>query len=136
MDAFVKLENFSKIVPFADLFKQGILVTILLSACTVAIGFVLALILAVMRQSNCTPFLWLSRAFPGVFGFFEFEKDGSKRDAGFLYHMGRFNPLSFIATTYVEVLRSTPVIVQIMIVYLGVFSVIKLPTFTFWGFIR
>ena len=136
MDAFVKLENFSKIVPFADLFKQGLLVTILLSLCTVAIGFVLALILAVMRQSNCTPFLWLSRAFPNVFGFFEFEKDGSKRDAGFLYHMGRFNPLSFIATTYVEVLRSTPVIVQIMIIYLGVFSVIKLPAFTFLGFIK
>ena len=135
MDAFVKLENFSKIVPYVDLFKQGVLVTILLSACTVAIGFVLALILAVMRQSNCTPFLWLSRAFPNVFGFFEFEKDGTKRDAGFLYHMGRFNPLSFIATTYVEVLRSTPVIVQIMIVYLGVFSVIKLP-FTFFGFIK
>ena len=136
MDAFVKLENFSKIVPYVDLFKQGVLVTILLSACTVAIGFVLALILAVMRQSNCTPFLWLSRAFPNVFGFFEFEKDGTKRDAGFLYHMGRFNPLSFIATTYVEVLRSTPVIVQIMIVYLGVFSVIKLPSFTFFGFIK
>jgi polar amino acid transport system permease protein len=50
--------------------------------------------------------------------------------------MGRFNPLSFIATTYVEVLRSTPVIVQIMIVYLGVFSVIKLPSFTFFGFIK
>ena len=136
MDAFVKLENFSKVVPYVDLFKQGVLVTILLSACTVAIGFVLALILAVMRQSNCTPFLWLSRAFPNVFGFFEFEKDGSKRDAGFLYHLGRFNPLSFLATTYVEVLRSTPVIVQIFIIYYGVFSVIDLPSFTFWGFIK
>ena len=120
MDAFVKLSNFEKIVPYLDLFKQGLQVTILLSACTVAIGFVLALILAVMRLSNCTPFLWLSRAFPGAFGFFEYEKDGRKRDAGFLYHMGRFNPLSFIATAYVEILRSTPVIVQIMIIYLGV----------------
>ena len=136
MDAFVKLENFSKVVPYKDLFVQGLQVTILLSLCTVIIGFALALILAVMRMCNFTPFLWLSRAFPGVFGFFEYEKDGRKRDAGFLYHMGRFNPLSFIATAYVEILRSTPVIVQIMIIYLGVFSVIKLPSFTFFGFIK
>ena len=82
MDAFVKLSNFEKIVPYMDLFKQGLQVTILLSACTVAIGFVLALILAVMRLSNFTPFLWLARTFPGAFGFFEYEKDGSKRDSG------------------------------------------------------
>ena len=33
-------------------------------------------------------------------------------------------------------LRSTPVIVQIFIIYYGVFSVIELPSFTFWGFIK
>ena len=136
MDAFVKLENFSKVVPYKDLFVQGLQVTILLSLCTVIIGFALALILAVMRMCNFTPFLWLSRAFPGVFGFFEYEKDGSKRDAGFLYHMGRFNPLSFLATSYVEILRSTPVIVQIFIIYYGVFSVIELPKLTLLGFIK
>ena len=47
MDAFVKLENFSKVVPYKDLFVQGLQVTILLSLCTVIIGFALALILAV-----------------------------------------------------------------------------------------
>lgn len=138
MGNLVQLENFSKILPYATMIKEGLAVTVLLSLFTVAIGFVLATLLAVMRMCNFTPFLWLSRAFPKTFGFFEFEQDGSKRDAGFLYHMGRFNPLSFIATTYVEVIRSTPVLVQILIIYYGIFGpgMIELPTFTMFGFIK
>ena len=45
MDSFIKLSNFGKIAPYAQLFRQGLLVTVLLSLFTVAIGFVLALIL-------------------------------------------------------------------------------------------
>ena len=48
MDSFIKLSNFGKIAPYAQLFRQGLLVTVLLSMFTVAIGFVLALILALM----------------------------------------------------------------------------------------
>ena len=48
MDSFIKLSNFGKIAPYAQLFRQGLLVTVLLSLFTVAIGFVLALILALM----------------------------------------------------------------------------------------
>ena len=50
MDSFIKLSNFGKIAPYAQLFRQGLLVTVLLSMFTVAIGFVLALILALMRM--------------------------------------------------------------------------------------
>ena len=56
MDSFIKLSNFGKIAPYAQLFRQGLLVTVLLSLFTVAIGFVLALILALMRMSNIRPF--------------------------------------------------------------------------------
>ena len=56
MDSFIKLSNFGKIAPYAQLFRQGLLVTVLLSMFTVAIGFVLALILALMRMSNIRPF--------------------------------------------------------------------------------
>ena len=125
MDSLIKLENFALIPPFAELFQQGVIVTVLLSVFTVLIGFVLAVVLALMRLSNFHPFYFLG-----------LTKDGHLRDGGILLALSRFNPLSFLATTYVEVLRSTPVIVQIMIVYLGVFSVIELPNFTFLGFIK
>ncbi|WP_287967130.1 amino acid ABC transporter permease, partial [Oscillibacter sp. KLE 1728] len=58
------------------------------------------------------------------------------RDGGFLLTLSKFNPLSFIATAYVEVIRSTPMMVQILIIYLGVFSVIQLPKFSIFGFIE
>ena len=125
MNQFIKWSNFSKIAPYAQLFQQGLLVTILLSLFTVVIGFCLALILALMRMSNIRPFRAL-----GI------NKDGHQREKGFLAAISKFNPLSFIATAYVEVLRSTPVIVQIFIIYFGVFGMIKLPSFSLFGFIK
>jgi len=131
----IKLENFPRILPFAKMFQEGVAVTVLLSLFTVIIGFALALVLAVMRMSSFRPFLMLSHASPKTFGFFERDKEGNKRDSGFVYHLGRFNPLSLLATAYVEVIRSTPVLVQIWIIYYGVFNAIKLPTFKLFGFV-
>lgn len=125
MDQFINLSNFEKIVPYASLFRQGLIVTVLLSLFTVAIGFCLALILALMRMSNIRPFRFL-----GI------DKNGHQRESGFLALLGRFNPLSFLATAYVEILRSTPVLVQIFIIYFGVFGFIKLPSFELFGFIK
>ena len=125
MDHFIQLSNFSKIVPYAQMFEQGVVVTILLSLFTVLIGFVLALVLALMRMSNVRPFHSLG-----------LDKDGHLRDGGFLVTLSKFNPLSFLATAYVEILRSTPVIVQVMIIYYGVFGIIDLPRFTVFGFIK
>ncbi len=137
MGNFIKLENFALIVPYIKLFKQGLIVTILLAALTVLIGFVLALVLAVLRMSNIRPFLGLAHAFPKTFGFFEFDKEGNKLDSGFLYQMGRFNPLGFLATAYVEIMRSTPVLVQMWIIYYGVFGALfSLPRFKMLGFIN
>lgn len=125
MDQFIKLSNFSKIAPYAQLFRQGLLVTVLLSFFTVIIGFCLALILALMRMSNFRPLRFL-----GI------DKDGRQREKGALAVISRFNPLDFLATAYVEILRSTPVIVQIFIVYFGVFGIIELPNFQVFGFIK
>lgn len=125
MDQFIKIENFSKIVPYAKLFQQGLLVTVLLSAFTVMIGFCLALVLALMRMSNVRPLRFI-----GI------DKDGHQLEEGFRAWVSRFNPLDFIATAYVEILRSTPVIVQIFIIYYGVFSIVKLPSFLMFGFIK
>ena len=125
MDGFIKLSNFSKVIPYLSMFKQGLMVTILMSLFTVLIGFVLALILAMMRMSNVCPFRALG-----------LDKNGRLRDGGFLLALSRFNPLSFLATAYVELLRSTPIIVQIFIIYYGVFGVIDLPKITVLGFIK
>lgn len=127
MGGFIKLANFVKIAPYAELFGQGLLITVLLSLFTVLIGFVLALVLALMRMSNFCPFRFLG-----------LTKDGRLRDdEGFAVKLSRFNPLAFLATAYVEILRSTPVIVQVMIIYHGVFGILfDLPAFTFFGFIK
>ena len=125
MGDLIKLENFSKIGPFMKLFWQGTAVTVLLSLFTVAIGFILAIVLATMRLSEFRPF-----AFVGM------TKEGKLTDNPTLRAISKFNPLSFLATAYVEILRSTPVIVQIFIIYYGVFGVISLPKFTFLGFVK
>ena len=125
MSQFVQWSNFSKIAPYAELFRQGIVVTVLLSVFTVAIGFCIALILALMRMSNVRPFRALG-----------LDKDGHMREGGPLVWISRFNPLSFLATAYVEILRSTPVIVQVFIIYYGVFGIVQLPSFQIFGFIK
>ena len=136
MGTFIQWKNFEALLPYANMFKEGLITTVLLALFTVLIGFVLGLLLSVMRMSNIRPFLWLAHAFPGVFGFLERDKSGLLRDSGFLYHLGRFNPLSFLATAYVEVIRSTPVLVQVMVIYFGVFSqLFSLPSFKIFGFI-
>ena len=71
MSHFVQWSNFSKIAPYAELFQQGIIVTVLLSVFTVAIGFCIALILALMRMSNVRPFQALG-----------LDKDGHMREGG------------------------------------------------------
>ena len=57
------------------------------------------------------------------------------RENRILQTISKFNPVSLIATVYVEVIRSTPVLVQIMLIYHGIFSLIELPSITFFGFI-
>ena len=84
MDSFIKISNFSKIAPYAELFWQGLLVTVLLSLFTVVIGFCLALVLALMRMSNVRPFRFL-----GI------DREGHQRERGVLVAISKFNPLEF-----------------------------------------
>lgn len=125
MGQLIQLENFARLKPYAGMFAEGLAITVLLALFTVLIGFILALLLALMRMSDFRPFRALG-----------LNRDGHLRDGGFLLTLSKFNPLSFIATAYVEVIRSTPMMVQILIIYLGVFSVIQLPKFSIFGFIE
>ena len=122
MGGLIKLSNFAKLVPYAEMFGEGLAITVMLSIGTVAVGAVLGVILALMRMSNLRPFSFLG-----------LDKEGRLRGPGILTTLSKFNPLSFLATAYVEILRSTPVIVQIAVIYYGIFGVIDLPTFSLFG---
>lgn len=125
MGNLITAAGFEKAFKYAELFKQGLIVTVLLALFTVIIGFVLGICLAIARMSDFRPFRFL-----GV------DKNGRLRGKGFLLTLSKFNPISFLATCYVEVIRSTPVLVQIMIIYYGVFNLIKLPNMTMLGFLK
>ena len=117
--------GFAKTWNYIALFKQGLVCTIALSLLTVLFGFVLALLLAIMRLSDVRPFRSLG-----------LTKDGRLREQGFLTTLSRFNPVSFIATVYVEIFRATPMLVQLFMVYYVAFANVSLPTFKLFGFIR
>ena len=117
--------GFERTWEYIDLFKEGLICTVSLSLLTVIFGFVLALLLAIMRLSNVRPFRFLG-----------LTKDGHLREQGVLMVLSRFNPLSFIATVYVEVFRATPMLVQLFMIYYVVFGDIDLPSCKIFGTIR
>ena len=122
---FTKI-GFEKTWQYIDLFKQGLICTVSLSALTVFFGFFLALLLAVMRMSDINVYRLLPR-----------ETQWSLRlKGGVFYALSRFNPVSFIASVYVEVFRATPMLVQLFIIYYVVFAPVSLPAFKLFGFIR
>ena len=118
-------EGFVKTWQYITLFEQGLVTTLSLSALTVIFGFMLALILAVMRLSDLRPLRALG-----------LTRDGRLRKQGALWALSRFNPVSFLATAYVEVFRATPMLVQLFIIYYVVFAPVKLPAVKLFGFIR
>ncbi len=125
MGNLITSTGFETCFRYAKLFKQGLVVTVLLAFFTVIIGFVLGILLALARMSDFRPFRFLS-----------VDKNGRLRGNGPLLALSKVNPISFLATCYVEVIRSTPVLVQIMIIYFGVFRMVRLPNYTLFGFVK
>ena len=117
--------GFEKTFEYIDLFKDGLLCTVMLSAFTVLFGFVLAMVLALCRLSKFRPFAFLA-----------LTKDNRLRGPGLLTAISKFNPLSFIAAVYVEVFRATPMLVQLFIIYYVVLDGVELPNFKMFGSIR
>ena len=91
--------GFEAAFKYMDMFVEGLVCTVSLSAMTVIFGFMLALVLALMR-------------------------------------MAKFKPLNWLAATYVEIFRATPLLVQLFIVYHVLLSGLALPTWKIFGFIR
>ena len=122
----ITAKGFASTFKYMSMFKEGLICTVSLSALTVFFGFILALVLAVLRLSNINLFRFLSR-----------ESQWQLREkGGFAYAASRFNPVSFLANIYVEVFRATPMLVQLFIIYHVVFHGVDLPDFKLFGFIR
>ena len=95
----ISWNNFLKTFKYMQLFWEGLVCTVSLSALSVVAGFILALVLATMR-------------------------------------LAKFKPLRFAATTYVELFRATPMMVQLFLIYHVALAGVSLPTFKLFGFIR
>jgi len=119
-------QGFDATFKYLYMFRDGLICTISLSALTVIFGFVLALILAMIRLSNFNVFRFLST----------YTQRKLLQRGGFVLALSRFNPLSFLANVYVEVFRATPMLVQLFIIYYIIFAGIDLPNFKLFGFIR
>ena len=116
-------KGFEAAFSYIKLFREGLVTTVTTSALTVIFGFLLALVLALMRMSNFRPL-----------GFLGNLKccDSNRIVKG----ISRFNPISFIANVYVEVFRATPLLVQLFIVYYILLDGVSLPAFKLFGIIR
>ena len=113
-------KGFEMAFRYSQLFLEGLITTVSLSALTVLFGFMLALVLALMRMSNICPFRFL-------------EKPGCSKAAKVI---SKFNPVSLVANVYVEVFRATPLLVQLFIVYYILLAGVSLPAFKLFGIIR
>ena len=88
---------------------HGLEVTIVLTTISVISGLILGLILALLRTSKATPFIFLSRL-------------QKKNPSKLLGRIAVFNPLQFLAQIYIGLIRGTPVLVQLLIMYYVVFG--------------
>ena len=118
-------EGFAMTWEYIDLFKQGLVTTVLLSFFTVLSGFILALVLTAARLSSFCPFRFLA-----------LTRDGHLREQGLLTMLGSFNPVNFLATVYVELFRATPMLVQLFMINYVVMADLPIPGFKIFGFIR
>ena len=88
---------------------HGLEVTIVLTTISVISGLILGLILALLRTSKTTPFIFLSCL-------------QKKNPSKLLGRIAVFNPLQFFAQVYIGLMRGTPVLVQLLIMYYVVFG--------------
>jgi len=63
----LSVAGFQKTLQYIELFKQGVVCTVSLSALTVIFGFVIAMVLALLRISKLHPFDYIAVAYVEVF---------------------------------------------------------------------
>lgn len=88
---------------------HGFEVTIVLTTISVSAGLILGLVLALMRTSIAMPFKFLS-------------KISFLRKTKIIQYLSSFNPLQTFAKLYISIIRGTPVLVQLLIMYYVIFG--------------
>lgn len=87
---------------------EGLRYTLILSAIAVFFGVIFGAFIALGRMSNIKPFKKLNK---------------KKAKKGFIHWLSEFNPVSWICSVYIEVIRGTPLLLQL---YLFVFGLPKI----------
>lgn len=90
-------------------FWHGFEVTMVLTTLSVLVGLVLGLILSLMRTSIAQPLK-------------VFKRLKKYRSSKFLQKIARFNPFKTFAKIYIGLIRGTPVLVQLLIMYYVIFG--------------
>ena len=90
---------------------EGLKYTLILSAIAVFFGVILGAFIALGRMSNIKPLYFIN-------------KKGVKK--GLVYKIANFNPISFLCEVYTEVIRGTPLLLQL---YFFVFLIPKVLPF-------
>ena len=90
-------------------FWHGFEVTMVLTTISVLFGLLLGLFLSVLRSSEFTPFRFLEHA-------------KTQNSSKFIQKLTSFNPLKSVAKLYISLIRGTPALVQLLIMYYVVFG--------------
>lgn len=87
---------------------EGLKFSLLVTALATIIGIFIGIVVALLRISNVKPFKFLK------------ENERFNKWA-------EFNPLSFLAVVYIDIIRGTPAVVQLMIMHTVIFGNVSAP---------
>ena len=104
------LENYWQVFIF-----EGVKYTLILSAIAVFFGSIFGIVIAFGRMSNWKPFHSLNK---------------KKVKKGFIYKVSEFNPISFLCSAYTEILRDTPLLLQLYLFVIILPTILKIPGFS------
>lgn len=79
---------------------EGLKYTLILSAISVFFGVIFGALIAIGRMSNFKPLKFLNK---------------NKKKKGFVHWISNFNPISFLCEVYTEIIRGTPMLLQLYI---------------------
>ena len=96
---------------------EGLRYTLILSAIAVFFGVIFGAFIALGRMSNIKPFKKLNK---------------KKAKKGFIHWLSEFNPVSWICSVYIEVIRGTPLLLQLYLFVFGLPKIIPISASNFF----
>ena len=104
------IENYWQVFIF-----EGVKYTLILSAIAVFFGSIFGVVIALGRMSNWKPLRFLNK---------------KKAKKGVVYSISEFNPISFLCSAYTEILRDTPLLLQLYLFVIILPTIIKIADFS------